>query len=110
MRFISRHITPLVINSLGGEHTHKHTHKHTHTYTHTHTHTHTHTNTHTTHSALAKETNANRWVDIPGVVIINNLLRKLNDSAQMKRNVKKSATTLQKGHVKIIVTRMHTIV
>ena len=36
---ISHHITPLVINSLGG--------RHTHTYTHTHAHTHTHTNTHT---------------------------------------------------------------
>ena len=36
MKFISCHITPLVINSLGGTHTHTHT--HTHTYTHTHTH------------------------------------------------------------------------
>ena len=34
MRSISRHITPLVINSLGGGHTH--TRKHTHTHTHTH--------------------------------------------------------------------------
>ena len=48
MGSISHHITPLVINSLGGRHTckHKHTCKHTHTHTHTHiynTHTHTHT-------------------------------------------------------------------
>ena len=37
------HITPLVINSLEGGHTHAciHTHKHTHTHTHTHTHMHT---------------------------------------------------------------------
>ena len=39
------HITPLVINSLGANHTYTHT--HTHTYTHTHTHLHTHTHTHT---------------------------------------------------------------
>ena len=36
MGFISHHITPLVINSLGGRHTHTHTNKHTHTQTHTH--------------------------------------------------------------------------
>ena len=35
MGFMSRHITPLVINSLGGGHTQ------THTYTYTHTHKHT---------------------------------------------------------------------
>ena len=43
MGSISCHITPIVINSLGGGHTH--THKYTHT--HTHTHAHTHTNTYT---------------------------------------------------------------
>ena len=32
MAFISRHITPLVINSLGGGHTHANTHTHTHTH------------------------------------------------------------------------------
>ena len=32
MGSISRHITPLVINSLGGGHTHKHTHTHTQTH------------------------------------------------------------------------------
>ena len=36
--FISHHITPLVINSLGGEHTHTHTQTQTHTLKHTHTH------------------------------------------------------------------------
>ena len=41
MESISHHITPLVVNGLGGGHTHTHTHAHTHTYTHTHTHTHT---------------------------------------------------------------------
>ena len=53
------HITPLVINSLGGGHTHARAHAHTHTRTHTvhthanihthtpQTHTHTHTHTHT---------------------------------------------------------------
>ena len=39
MGSISHHITPLVINSLGGGHTHAHTHTHTHTHTRTHTHT-----------------------------------------------------------------------
>ena len=34
--FISRHITPLVINSLGGGDTHTHTHKHTYAYRHPH--------------------------------------------------------------------------
>ena len=34
MGSISHHITPLVINGLGGRHTH--THAHTHTQTHTH--------------------------------------------------------------------------
>ena len=33
MGSISRHIMPLVINSLRGGHTHTHTHKHTHTHT-----------------------------------------------------------------------------
>ena len=33
MGFISRHITPLVINSLGGGHTHTNTHTHTHIHT-----------------------------------------------------------------------------
>ena len=33
MGSISRHITPLVINSLGGGHTRKHTHTHIHTHT-----------------------------------------------------------------------------
>ena len=37
MGFISRHIMPLVINSLGGGHTHMRVHVHTHTHTHTHT-------------------------------------------------------------------------
>jgi len=37
--FISYHIMPLVINSLGGGHTHTHTHAHTHTHMHVHTHT-----------------------------------------------------------------------
>ena len=35
MGSISRHITPLVINSLGGRHTHANTHTHTHTHMHT---------------------------------------------------------------------------
>ena len=35
MESISCHITPLVINSLGGGHTHTHTHTHAHTHTHT---------------------------------------------------------------------------
>ena len=43
--FTSCHITPLVINSLGGN-------THTHTYTHTHTHTHKQTHTHTTHTHI----------------------------------------------------------
>ena len=49
MRFMSCHIMPLVINSLGCIHTHTHTHTHVHTYTHTHAraHIHTHTTTHT---------------------------------------------------------------
>jgi len=34
---ISNHIMPLVINSLGGGHTHTHTHTHAHTCAHTHT-------------------------------------------------------------------------
>ena len=34
MGSISYHITPLVINSLGGRHTHTHTHTRTHTHTH----------------------------------------------------------------------------
>ena len=33
MGSISRHISPLVINSLGGGHTHKHTNSHTNTHT-----------------------------------------------------------------------------
>ena len=48
MGSISRHITPLVINSLGViTHTHIHasTRMHAHTRTHTHTHTHKHTHT-----------------------------------------------------------------
>ena len=36
---LSYHITPLVANSLGSEHTHIHTHTHTHTHTQTCTHT-----------------------------------------------------------------------
>ena len=35
MGSISRYITPLVINSLGGGHTHTHTHTRVHTHTHT---------------------------------------------------------------------------
>ena len=35
MESISRNITPLVINSLGGGHKHTNTHTHTHTHTHT---------------------------------------------------------------------------
>ena len=38
MESISWHITPLVINSLGGGDTHTHTHTQTHTHTHTHKH------------------------------------------------------------------------
>ena len=45
MRSLSRHIMPLVINSLGGGHTHKDTHTKTHTHTHKNTHTHRHTDT-----------------------------------------------------------------
>ena len=41
MEFISHHISPLVIDSLGGGHTHTHTHKHTSTHTNTQSHTHT---------------------------------------------------------------------
>ena len=37
MGSILHHIMPLVINSLGGGHTHTHTHKHTNTHTKTHT-------------------------------------------------------------------------
>ena len=46
MGFISCHITPLVINNLGGGHTHMHTHTHacTHTYTFTYTYRHPHKN------------------------------------------------------------------
>ena len=44
MEFISCHIMPLVINSLGA-HTHTDTYTHTHTHTHKHTHTHTHIQT-----------------------------------------------------------------
>ena len=33
MESISRHITPIVINSLGGGHTHTHANTHTHTHT-----------------------------------------------------------------------------
>ena len=55
------HITPLVINSLGGGHTHVHTRTHTYVHTHAHTHTHTHIyNTHTdthTHTDFADESN-----------------------------------------------------
>ena len=36
MGSISRHIMPLVINSLGGRHTHTHTHTHIHIHKHTH--------------------------------------------------------------------------
>ena len=36
MGSISHHITPLVINDLGGGHTHTHTHAHTHTHTQAH--------------------------------------------------------------------------
>ena len=42
MESISRHITSLVINSLGGGDAHTRTHTHTHMHTHTHTQTHTH--------------------------------------------------------------------
>ena len=42
MWFISCHITPLAINSLGGGHTHTHTHTHTHIHTHTDTYTYRH--------------------------------------------------------------------
>ena len=52
--YMSHHIMPLVINSLGVDvhahvraRTHTHTYTHTHTHTYTHTHTHTHTNMHT---------------------------------------------------------------
>ena len=44
MESISGHITPLVINSLGGEHAHTHTHTDTHTHTHTYTHRRPHRN------------------------------------------------------------------
>ena len=40
----SHHITPLVINSLGGRHTHTHARTHAHTHTHTHTSIHLHIN------------------------------------------------------------------
>ena len=47
MEFISHHIMPLVIISLGGGHkTHRHMHTHTRAHAHTHAHTHTHTHTH----------------------------------------------------------------
>jgi len=42
---ISHHITLLVINSFGGEHTHTDTHAHTHTHARTHARTHTSTQT-----------------------------------------------------------------
>ena len=44
MGSISRHIMPLVINSLGGGHTHTHTHTHTHKHTHKHTYRRPHRN------------------------------------------------------------------
>ena len=50
MGSISRHITPLVFNSLGDGRMHTHT--NTHTHTHTHTHIHTHTYTHNTHTHI----------------------------------------------------------
>ena len=51
MGFKSCHITPLIINRLGGKdthtHTHTRTHAHTHIYIHTYTYTHTYIHTHT---------------------------------------------------------------
>ena len=42
---ISHHITPIVINSLGGGHTNTHTHTHTHTHTKKHAYRHSRTDT-----------------------------------------------------------------
>ena len=49
---ISHHILPLVINALGGGHTHAH--RHTHTDTHTYTHAHTFTRTHNIPNVMDK--------------------------------------------------------
>ena len=55
MGFISCHITPLVVNSLGGRDTCKRTHTRMHTSTHAHKHTHTHAHTHVPHGINFKK-------------------------------------------------------
>ena len=66
MWFISRHITPLVIYSIGGGHTHTHTHMHTYTHMHKHTHTHTHTHTPT----ICKESISRNQVHKAGMHLV----------------------------------------